>query len=138
MPITTTICNSFKLEAIQGVHNNTDTYKVALYTNAATLDKNTTVYSTTNEVSGTGYVAGGTTLAGYTAALSGDTAYIDWTTDPSWPTSTITARGCLIYNSTQTNKAVAAYDFGADITSTAGTFTITLPAAGLTAVIRLA
>lgn len=59
MPITTTICNSFKLEALKGVHNDTDTYKIALYTNAATLDKNTTVYSTTNEVVGTGYVAGG-------------------------------------------------------------------------------
>ena len=73
MPITTTICNSFKLEALQGVHNSTDIYKIALYTSAATLDKNTTVYSTTNEVSGTGYVAGGISLSGFTSPQPLDT-----------------------------------------------------------------
>lgn len=138
MAITTEVCNSFKLQVLQGIHLAADTYKIALFTSTATLNKSTTVYSTTNEVAGTGYSAGGVTLAGYTAALSGDTAYIDWSTDPSWASATITARGCLIYNFTQANKAVAAYDFGADYTSTNGTFTITLPAAGATAVVRLA
>lgn len=139
MAITTEICNSFKKEILEGVHEASDTYKIALYTSAATLNKSTTAYSATNEVAnGNGYTTGGATLSGYTTALSGDTAYIDWTTDPSWPASTITARGCLIYNSTQANKAVAAYDFGADYTSTNGTFTVVLPAAGATAVVRVA
>jgi hypothetical protein len=138
MAITTEICNSFKLEILQGVHEAADVYKIALYTSTATLNKSTTVYSATNEVAGTGYTAGGVTLAGYTTALSGDTAYIDWTTDPSWASATITARGALIYNSSQGDKAVAAYDFGADYTSTNGTFTVTLPAAGVTAVVRVA
>lgn len=138
MPITTEVCNSFKKEVLEGVHEAADVYKIALYTSAATLNKSTTVYSATNEVSGTGYVAGGATLAGYTTALSGDVAYIDWTTDPSWPASSITARGALIYNSSQADKAVAVYDFGAEYTSTNGTFTIVLPAPGAaTAVVRL-
>jgi len=139
MAITTAICNSFKKEILEGVHEASDTYKIALYTSAATLSKATTAYSATNEVSGTGYSAGGATLSGYTTALDTDTAYIDWTVDPTWSTATITARGCLIYNSSQSNKAVAVYDFGADITSTRATFTVTLPAAAAgTAVVRVA
>lgn len=138
MAITTAICNSFKQEILEGVHDAADTYKMALFTSSASLDKTTTAYSTTNEVSGTGYSAGGVTLAGYTTALSGDTAYIDWSTDPSWASATITARGCLIYNSSKSNKAVAVFDFGGNITSTNGTFTVTLPAAGATAVVRVA
>ena len=138
MPITTEICNSFKKEILEGVHEAADVYKIALYTSTATINKSTTVYSATNEVVGTGYTAGGVTLAGYTTALSGDIAYIDWTTDPSWANATITARGALIYNSTQGNKAVATYDFGADNTSTNGTYTVTLPPVGATAVVRVA
>ncbi len=137
MPITTEIANSWKLESIDGVHNAADVYKIALYSNVATLNKSTTVYSTVNEVVGTGYTAGGMVLATRTSALSGDIAYQDWA-DPSWAAATITARGALIYNSTQANKAVAAYDFGADVTSTNGTFTVTLPAVGATAVVRIA
>lgn len=136
MAITTAICNSYKKELLDGVHNAADTYKIALFTNAATLDKTTTAYSTTNEVVGTGYTAGGATLSGYASGLSGDTAYIDFS-DPSWANATITARGALIYNSSQGNKAVAVFDFGGDITSTAGTFSITLPAPGATAVVRV-
>ena len=128
MAITTAVCNSYKQEVMQGVHASADTYKIALYTSAATLDKTTTVYSTTNEVAGTGYTAGGATLAGLNIALSGDTAVLDFTTDPSWPTASITARGALIYNSSKGNKAVAAFNFGSDITSTNGTFTAQLPA----------
>lgn len=140
MAITTAICNSFKKEILEGVHEASDTYKMALYTSAATLNKSTTAYSSTNEVAnGNGYTTGGVTLSGYTTALDTDTAYIDWTTDPSWAAASITARGCLIYNASQSNKAVAVYDFGADITSTNGTFTVTLPAAAAaTALVRVA
>lgn len=109
-------------------HTAADTYKIALYTSAATLSKTTTAYSATNEVVGTGYTAGGATLSGFSVTLDTDTAILDWTTDPTWPTSTITARGALIYNSTRSNKAVCVLDFGADIASTNGTFTVALPA----------
>lgn len=137
MAITTAMCNSFKKEALEGVHLAADVYKLALFTSAAALDKTTTAYSTTNEVVGTGYTAGGATLAGYASALSGDTAFLDWT-DPAWTSATLTARGCMIYNSSKSNKAVAVYDFGSDITSTNGTFTAVLPAAAAaTAVVRI-
>lgn len=136
MTITTAICNSFKQEILEGVHASGDTYKIALYTDAATLDSATTAYSATNEVSGTGYTAGGATLSGYTSGLSSNTAYITFS-DPSWANSTITARGCLIYNSSKSNKALAAFDFGANVVSVSGTFTIDLPAAGASALIRI-
>ena len=127
MAITKAIVTSFKTEVLQGVHLAADTYKIALYTSTATLDATTTVYSATNEVVGTGYTAGGATLSGYSVTLSGTTAVLDWTTDPSWASATITARGALIYNSTKSNKAVYVLDFGADKTSTSGTFTVVLP-----------
>jgi hypothetical protein len=128
MAITAAICNSFKQEILQGVHEAADTYKIALYTSSATLSKDTTAYTATGEASGTGYTAGGEDLAGFSVSLDGDTAILDFTTNPSWADATITARGALIYNSTQANKAVAVLDFGSDISSTAGTFTVTLPA----------
>jgi hypothetical protein len=138
MSITTAICNSFKQEVLQGVHTSSDTYKMALFTSAASLDKNTTAYAATNEASGTGYTAGGLTMTGYTTALDGDVAYIDFTTDPQWTSATITAAGALIYNSSKSNKAVAVFAFGGDVSSTAGNFTVQLPAAsGSTALIRL-
>lgn len=137
MAITTAVCNSFKQEILQGIHEAADTYKIALYTSAASLGAGTTVYSATNEVAGTGYSAGGANLSGFTTGLSGSTAWIDFS-DPSWASASITARGCLIYNSTQGNKAVAVYDFGADITSTNGTFTVVFPTADASnALIRL-
>ncbi|HTE63623.1 MAG TPA: hypothetical protein VK631_24920 [Solirubrobacteraceae bacterium] len=140
MAITAAICNSFKLEClptVAGVHLSGDTYKMALYTSAAALSKATTAYSTSNEVVGTGYTAGGATLAGLATALDTDTAMLDFS-DPTWPTSTITARGALIYNSSKSNKAVAVLDFGGDIVSTAGTFTVALPAAAAaTAAVRM-
>lgn len=127
MAITQAMCSSFKQELLTGTHVfGTDVFKIALYTSTATLDASTTVYSATNEVSGTGYTAGGATLAGAAVTLSGTTAVVDFT-DPSWSNSTITARGALIYNSSKTNKAVAVIDFGADKTSTSGPFTITFP-----------
>jgi hypothetical protein len=137
MAITTAICNSYKQEILEGVHASADTYKIALYTSSATLSASTTAYSSTNEVSGTGYDAGGKTLTGYVSGLSSGTAYITFD-DPSWTNSTITARGCLIYNSSKSNKAVACFDFGSDVISVSGTFTIDLPAAGASALIRIA
>lgn len=128
MPITTAVCNSYKQEAMQGVHEAADTYMIALYTSAATLGASTTAYSATNEASGTGYSAGGKALTGFSVTLDGSTAVLDFA-DPSWTSATITARGCLIYNATQGNKAVAVFDFGSDVTSTNGTFSVTFPAA---------
>lgn len=139
MAITQSIPTSFKSEVLQGVHLSADTYKIALFTSTATLDATTTVYSTTNEVVGAGYTAGGLTISGYSVTTSGTTAILDWTTDPSWASATITARGALIYNSTKSNKAVYVIDFGADKTSTSGTFTVTLPTPDSTSgLIRLA
>lgn len=129
MAITQALCNSFKQElAAMTPHTAADTYKIALFTSAATLSKATTAYAATNEASGTGYSAGGVALTGFAASLDTDSAIIDFA-DPSWASSSITARGALIYNSSRSNKAVAVLDFGSDITSTNGTFTITIPAA---------
>ncbi|HZV61632.1 MAG TPA: hypothetical protein VFF75_04390 [Methylophilaceae bacterium] len=139
MAITAALCNSFKEDLLaMAPHEAGDTYKIALYTSAANLSAATTAYTATGEVSGTGYTAGGANLAGFAASLDGSTAVLDFT-DPTWPASTITARGALIYNSSKANRAVAVLDFGGDITSTAGTFTVTLPAATAAAgLIRIA
>ena len=144
MAITSAVCSSFKQELLQGKHsldtsgNGGDTFKIALYTSSATMSAATTAYSATNEVSGTGYTAGGNTLTSVTPALSTDTAVCDFA-DTSWSTATITARGALIYNSSASDKAVVALDFGGDKTSTAGTFTIQFPAADASnAILRLA
>lgn len=142
MAITTAVCNSFKKELLEGVHNflltGGDAFKVALYTSAATLSKSTTVYSATNEASGTGYTAGGAALTRINPALSGDSAVVDFA-DYTWSTSTITARGMLIYNSTDSNKAVSAHDFGSDKSSSGGDFTIQFPAAAAgTAIVEIA
>ena len=126
MAITQAIPTSFKAEILRGIHDSADTYKMALYTSAATLGATTTAYSATNEVVGTGYTIGGTTLSGFNVTTSGTTAILDFN-DPSWANATITARGALIYNSSKSNKAVYVLDFGSDIISTNGTFAITLP-----------
>lgn len=128
MAITQAIPTSFKAEILQGIHDSADTYKMALYTSVATLGTSTTAYSATNEVVGTGYTIGGTTLSGFNVTTSGTTAILDFATDPSWTNASITARGALIYNSSKSNKAVYVLDFGSDITSTNGTFAVTLPA----------
>lgn len=142
MAISQAMCTSFKVELLQGVHNFTastgDTFKIALYTSSATLGATTTVYTTSNEVVGTGYTAGGNTLTNVTPTSSGTTAFTDFA-DTTWSTATITARGALIYNSTETNKAVCVLDFGSDKTSTAGSFTIVFPTADASnAIIRIA
>ena len=143
MAITQSVANSFKTQVLTATHNFTattgNTFKIALFTNSATLSKSTTVYdSTDNEVTGTGYTAGGNTLTSVTPALSTDTACCDFS-DSSWTTATITARAALIYNSSASDKAVVVLDFGGDKTSTAGTFTIQFPAADASnAILRLA
>jgi len=121
---------SFKTELYTAVHNlSTDTLKIALYTAAADLNESTTVYSATNEVTGTGYVAGGVALTGVTISSSGYTAYVDFA-DVVFGAS-VTARCALIYNVTQGNKSIAVLDFGSDKTS--ANFTITMPANTATA-----
>ena len=121
---------SFKTELYTAVHNlSTDTLKIALYTAAVDLNESTTVYSATNEVTGTGYVAGGVALTGVTISSSGYTAYVDFA-DVVFGAS-VTARCALIYNVTQGNKSIAVLDFGSDKTST--NFTITMPANTATA-----
>jgi hypothetical protein len=138
MAITAGITNSFRQEVLQGLHLAGNTYKIALYTDAATIGPTSTVYTTDGEVVGDGYTAAGQDLVGFTAGVSGAVAWIDFTTDPSWPASTITARGAMIYNSSVGNRAVLVIDFGGDITSTAGMFTVTFPVpASTTALIRL-
>lgn len=140
MSATAAICNSFKQELLAMTpHTAADVYKIALYTAAAaTLSKSTTAYSATGEVSGTGYTAGGATLSGFSVTLDADTAILDWTTDPSWPASTITADCALIYNSSRSNKAVAVLTF-TSASSTAATFTVQLPVpAAATGAIRFA
>ena len=135
--ITTSITNSFKKELLEGVHTSSDTYKIALYTSAANLDKTTTAWTATGEVgAGGGYTAGGQDLVGLVVDIDGDIAYMDWTTNPVWPSATITARGCMIYNGSKSNKCVAVFDFGSDVSSTSGDFTVNLPSPGATAIIR--
>lgn len=143
MAITAAVCNSFKTEVLAAVHNFTNgtghTFKLALFTSAASLDKNTTAYAATNEVGNSGtYAAGGASLTSSTPVLSTDTAVCDFA-DVSFTSATITARGALIYNSSVSNKAVQVLDFGSDKTCTSGTFSITFPAAdAANAILRLA
>jgi len=139
MAITQAMCNSFKTELLGGTHDlDTDTIKIALFTSSASLDASTTAYSSTNEVSGTGYTAGGNTLSGATISLSGSTAIVDFT-DTTWSSATITARGALIYNSSKADRAIAVLDFGSDKSSTNGDFTVVFPAADASnAIIRIA
>lgn len=139
MAISQAMCSSFKQQLLLGEHDlDTDVIKIALYTSSATLSAATTVYTTSDEVVGTGYTAGGNTLTSPTVSLSGTTAYVDFA-DTSWTTATITARGALIYNSSKSNKAIAVLDFGSDKTSTAGTFTVQFPAnTASDAIVRIA
>jgi hypothetical protein len=127
MPIAQSLCSSFKQQILLGEHDlDTDVIKIALYTSAADLGAGTTAYSTSNEVVGVGYTAGGNTLTGATVSLSGTTAYVDFA-DTTWAASTITARAALIYNSSKSNKAIAVLDFGSDKTTTANNFTVQFP-----------
>ena len=143
------MCTSFKKEVLYGAHDfdvsTGDTFKIALYTSSATMTAATTAYATTNETSGTAYVAGGEALTKVDPVTSGTTALTDFS-DETWSTATITARGALIYNTTPnttsialTNPSVVVLDFGSDKTSTAGDFTVVFPTADASnAIIRIA
>ena len=137
------MCTSFKKELLEAVHNfknsGGSTFKIALYDNNASFDASTTAYTATNEVSGTGYSAGGNTLTRVDPTSSGTTAFTDFA-DTTWSSSTITARGALIYNdSAAGNPAVVVLDFGSDKTSTNGDFTVVFPTADASnAIIRIA
>ena len=139
MAITQAFCTSAKADFLSGtIDLDAHTIKIALYTSTATLDASTTAYTTTTEVVGTGYTAGGNTLTGATVSTSGTTAFVDFN-DTTWATATITARGALIYDASASNKAIAVLDFGADKTSTAGNFTVQFPTADASnAIIRIA
>ena len=144
MAISSAICNSFKQEILVEGHNftnGTDQFKLALYTSSASLGASTTAYSSSNEItntSGSAYTAGGKNLTSVTPTLDGSTAVCDFG-DISFTSASFTANGCLIYNSTNSNKAVCAVAFGGDKTVSNGTFTIQFPAAGAsTAIVRIA
>ena len=138
-------CDVFKVGMLDAVYDfsatTTQVYKIALYTNAATLNQNTTAYTTSGETSGTGYTAGGNTLTilvNPTTGATGDIAYLSFV-DSVWTSSTFTARGALIYlaNGT-TNPAVCVLDFGSDKATTGGTFTVQFPSAtNSSAIIRI-
>lgn len=144
MAITQAMATSFKVGLLDGVFDfgtgTSQVFKIALYTASATLDSTTTAYTTSNEVVGTGYVAGGNTLVvSQVPTSTGTTAFLDFA-DSTWASATITARGALIYlaNGT-TNPAVCVLDFGSDKTSTNGSFTVIFPAADSSnAIIRIA
>ena len=140
MAISQTLATSFKVEILDGIHNfgvgvirastAADTFKIALYSTLATLDSTTTVYTTQDEVTGTGYTAGGNTLVISQVPTSTSTETVAWLNfaNSSWTTASFSADGALIYNSTQGNKAVAVLNFGGTKTATAQTFTVTFPA----------
>ena len=145
MAITSAICTSFKVELLKGTHNFTattgDTFKLALYTSSATLGAGTTAFTTSEEItnsSGTAYTSGGATLTSVTPTSDSTTAVCDFN-DVSFTSASFTANGALIYNSSESNRAVAAIAFGGDKTVSSGTFTIQFPTADATnAIIRIA
>jgi hypothetical protein len=146
MAITAAVCNSFKKELLEAKHDfnavGGHTFKIALYTSAATLDATTTDYTTSNEVVGTGYTAGGIVLTNIDPDIANGVAYLDFS-DATWTSTSITAAGALIYNSTTdggtgTTNAVAVLSFGGDITSTNGNFVVEFPVADdTTAIVRI-
>ena len=145
MAISSAICTSFKQEILVGTHNFTassgDTFKIALYTSSASLGAGTTAFSDTNEISntsGSAYSSGGATLTSVTPTTSGTTALCDFA-DVSFTSASFTANGALIYNDSQSDKAVAVIAFGGDKTVSSGTFTIQFPTADASnAIIRIA
>ena len=142
MAITQAMCTSFKVALLNGEmdfsSDTSQSFKIALYTSSANLGASTTAYSTTNEASGTGYTAGGASLTIATNPTSSSTtAYLDFS-DVTWSSSSITARGALIYKSGGTDPSIAVLDFGEDKSSVSGTFTVTFPTADAdNAIIRI-
>lgn len=144
MAATTTLCTSYLKDILEGTHDAADTYKIALIkeTPSGTYGAGTENYSdltdNSDEVAnGNGYTTGGVTLSGFTTGISGSIAYLDWTTDPAWNSSTFSTVGAIIYNSSKSNKALCVLDFDGVFSPSNGTFTITFPAPGATALIRL-
>ena len=145
MAISSAVCNSFKQEILVGTHNFTassgNAFKLALYQSDASLGAGTTAYSTSEEItnaSGSAYTAGGKAIVSVTPVLDGSTAVCDFA-DISFTSASFTANGCLIYNDTQSDKAVAVIAFGGDKTVSSGTFTIQFPTADASnAIIRIA
>lgn len=141
LAITTAMCTSFKQELLQAVHNfsaNGSNMRMALFDSTVTLDATTTVYATANEVVGAGYTAGGKLLANTTTANAGTTAFVDFD-DLVWTASTFTTRGAQIFNNSAANRSVAVFDFGANVSVTAGNLTVVFPTANATAaVLRIA
>ena len=139
MAITQAVCNSFKQELLQGLHDlDGHTLKLALYTSSATLGPTTTAFSTPNESSGTNYTSGGATITNVAVSLSGTVAFVDFD-DVSFSSATISdAAGALIYNSSASNRAIAVLDFGSTKSVSGGTLTVSLPSASATtALIRI-
>lgn len=135
--ITTAMCTSFKQELMTATHNFTSgghNFRMALFDSTVTLDATTTAYSTANEVVGTGYTAGGMLLTQTTPTTSGTTAFTDFA-DLVWTGATFTARGGLIFNNSAANRAVAAFDFGANIPVVAGNLTVIFPTANASAAV---
>lgn len=127
MAISQGVCDSFSQELLLGTHAfGTDTYKMALYTEAASIGPSTTVYTATGEVSGIGYSAGGVVVTGVTVTRSGSESWINFD-NPEWTNASFSSRGALLYNSSKSNKAVLVLDFG-DTKTFTGTFQVTLPA----------
>jgi hypothetical protein len=143
MAITSAVCTSFKVELLKGVHNFTassgDTFNIALYTSSASLGAATTAYTTSNEVSGSGYTAKGNALTSVTPVADSTTAVCDFA-DTSFTSASFTARGCMIFNdSASGDPSCVIVDFGSDKTVTSGTFTIQFPTADASnAIIRIA
>ena len=129
MAITQAMCTQFKKDVMLGLHDlDSDTIKIALYTSSATLNATTDTYTTSNEVAnGNGYTTGGVTLANASVIENGTSGCFD-ADNPEWTSATFTARGALIYNDTDGDRAIAVLDFGGDFTVSSGTFRIVFPA----------
>lgn len=138
MAITAAVCDSYCQEILQGIHQAADAYMIAVYAPSATLNRSTTVYTTSGEVTSAGYDAGGIALVGFTVGLSGTTSYLDWSTNPSWASVTFSARGALVYNATRASKACCVLDFGETLGPAGVPFVIELPAPGPNATIHIA
>lgn len=140
MAITQAVCNSFRLELMQGFHllnSGGSTFKIALYTSAANIGATTATYTAAGEVSGPGYIAGGNQLSGQNTFVSGATAFVDFN-DVQWGSATFTTRGALIYNSSSGNRAVCVLDFGADRVTANSTFQVRFPTPSATeAILRI-
>jgi hypothetical protein len=133
--IVQTQTTSFKAELYEGIHDLIDdTIKIALFNANADLTANTTAYSTNQEVTGTGYTAGGNTLTGATVRSSGTTAYVSFD-NTSWSSASFTSRGALIYNSSKANRSIAVLNFGSDKIVANGTLTIEFPSNDVTSAI---